>query len=89
MERRILSQEVEVISRFEKTMTSLGLTFQRIPLKKNPDGIHWHIRTPGKVGTLEATYSLKGMVLSLEIRNNRSASWQTQVIETLEKTLAT
>jgi hypothetical protein len=75
-----VSEDVEVVDRFEVVLANLGLVYRRIALKKYKDCIHWHITSPGSKGTLEATYLPAGKRLWLEGRRGREAPWQVDVV---------
>ena len=72
------------VEQFESLLLGLGLTFERLSLKKNPNGIHWHIRMPNKKGTLEANWNPKTGMIWVDVRPNRSAEWQRPIIDLLE-----
>jgi len=88
VEQRDLSKGVEVVERFEKALSDLGLTHERLSIKKYRDCIHWHIRKPGHSGTLEATYLAEGQRLWLEVRKNRSAEWQVEMIREIDASIS-
>src|ERR1019366_8828939 len=71
-----LSEGVDIVDRFEQILTGLGLTFQRLALKKYPSCVHWHIQKLGLRGTLEATFIPEGQRLWVEARLGRQADWQ-------------
>ena len=84
MEHWLLSEEVDIVDHFERTLADLGLQYQRLTLKKYKDCIHWHIRLLGSTGTLEATYLKETHKLWLDIRAGREAPWQQPVVAELE-----
>ncbi len=84
MTRKLLSKDHENGELFERQLEELGLIARRVPLKKLTNGTHWHITKPGSTGTLEATYDGTSKQLWIEIRANRSASWQEPVIVILQ-----
>lgn len=75
---------IDVLSQFEAALTTEGLVFEKLSLKKYAPCCHWHIRKPGEKGTLEATYLLDTHRLWLECRSGRTAPWQEPVATRLE-----
>ena len=83
MTRTALCQSLTDPAEFEQALIDLGLTFDRMTLKKYTDCTHWHIRQPGSKGTLEATYTPKDCHLWLETRPGRTSDWQHDVVSNL------
>ena len=73
-----------MLCQFETALTTEGLVFEKLSLKKYAPCCHWHIRKPGEKGTLEATYLLNSHRLWIESRPGRIAPWQGPVVSRLE-----
>ncbi len=81
--------EIELIPRLKveeriKAMTNrLELRSEQIELKQYPGSVHWHLSKRGKTGTLEVTWWPKQNRLWLQIRENREAPWQQNIVDAL------
>jgi len=84
----VVSESIEDVYSFELALAELGLQFERLSLKKYPNGVHWHIRAPGQKGTLEATFDAEAKRLWLEVRKGREGIWQAEVIQLLKTSLS-
>ena len=64
-----------------------GWTVSEHALRTKPGSRHWHVRSPGLVGTVEVTRSVDGE-WTVEVRANRVGSW-TVAAETAIRQLCT
>ena len=77
------ADQAKITLDFERACSSLGLTINRLVLKKYPGCTHWHLTLPPNKGTLEATLLPSSKRFWLSVHTNRSADWQDDVIKLL------
>ena len=72
-----------LVEKFEAIAAELSLEINRMSLGKFPGCTHWHLRSPGQGGTLEATWWPARGRLWLSVHTNREAAWQESAISRL------
>lgn len=65
----------------QRVCANLGLNSKLLELKSLPGGRHWHLRSAGVAGTLEATWNPRTAELSLKVRADRDGPWIGAAIE--------
>ena len=76
---------LEDASVFESVVGVLGFEIQLHELRTCPGARHYHLKKPGHVGTLEATWWPKARRFWLQIHAKRGAPWQEACIAEIER----
>ena len=72
----------------DETLAAVGLQVSlRGTLKKFPGCIHWHLKSPGMLGTLELTLWPQQHRAWISIQSGRAADWITETLPEIQKLL--